>query len=195
MNPANERYMIQNECHVKAQWAHGWRYPLGGAAAASATGIHAAITMTEAAQPGIVADITQPDFPRVLTVTGGHADCAGKVTIHGTDIDDNVISDEITQNGVATVAGVKAFKSVTSLDIPARSSANTPTVTIGTAAVFGLPLVLPSVDCVETCAVDGVAEAVTSVVINTDIAKNVAASTTAPNGTRVIVFRGYIYTA
>lgn len=195
MNPANDKYIIQNECHVKVQHCHKWRYSLTDPAAAAADSVHADITMTAAAQPGVVADIIQPDFPRVLSVTGGHADQIGTVTIHGTDIDDNVITDAITMEGTATVPGAKAFKSVTSLDIPARSSANVPTVSIGLSAIFGMPLVLPTVDCIEDCTYGGAPEAVTLASVNADISKTFCAATSAPDAAHTIVFRGYIYTA
>ena len=130
-NAANIPYLVQTGQGVNIQRLNWWRYALT-AAQAAATGaavIHAAITMTTAAQT-VTTDITQPTCPRCLSVTGGHADCVGIVTISGTNINGDPISESITQSGTAKVLGAKAFKSVTSLAIPIRSSTNTPTVKI-----------------------------------------------------------------
>jgi len=61
----------------------------------------------------------QPDIPRNITVTRtavGAADTGGTVTITGTSVEDKPITEAITvgADGV-TVAGAKAFKTVTSV--------------------------------------------------------------------------------
>ncbi len=110
-----------------------WTHPGVG----TATAIYAAINSNAVVTTGI----TQPDFPRVLSVTGagsGHS-AAGVVTINGTDIRGNVIADAITLNGSTTVNGVKAFATVTSIDLSAvtGNDAND-TVEVGTTSLLGL---------------------------------------------------------
>lgn len=194
-NPANETYMTQDGLGIKAQLIHWWRQAWAAAEtiAASATGIHAAITQTTSAQT-VTTDITQPSCARNVTVTGGHADCAGVVTIYGTNINDDPISESITQNGVATVAGTKAFKTITSLGIPIRSSANVPTVSIGTGVLQGLKLCLPAAACVYGSYVNGTLEgtAATVTVDSDEVEKNTVDLDTALNGQAIIVL-GYIY--
>ena len=194
LNPKNEPYLIQGGAGISVQRMHGWRYPLT-AAQATATGaavIHAAITMTTVAQT-ITTGITQPTCPRCLSVTGGHADCAGIVTITGTNINGDGITESITQNGVAKVLGAKAFKSVTSLAIPIRSSANVPTVTIGDSDILGLPLMLTAATDVLTCSVNGTLETVAGVsVSSTVICSNTVDPTSALAGT-IVIFTGVVY--
>lgn len=60
-----------------------------------------------------------PDIPRNITVTrttAGDADTPGIITITGTNFNDDVISEEITPgDNSATVPGLKAFKTITSV--------------------------------------------------------------------------------
>jgi hypothetical protein len=196
-NVASIPYLVQTGVGVNAQRIHWWRYALTAAEAEApgAATVHAAITMTVAAQT-VTTGITQPKKPRTLSVTGGHADCAGVVTITGTDINDDPISESITQSGVATVAGAKAFKTITSLAIPIRSSANTPTVTIGTTDAYGLPLMLPEAACLYATYHAGTLEATAATVTvdSDEVCKNTADPNSASNGDHTQVFIGYIYT-
>lgn len=196
LNPANETYMAQDVTGIVAQRLHWWRavWTTAQTVAASATGIHAAITMQDAVAQTVTTNITQPTCARNITVTGGHADCAGVVTVYGTNINGDPISESITQNGTNTVLGTKAFKTVTSLAIPARSSANTPTVAIGTGVLQGLPLCLPAAACVFASYVNGTLEgtAATVTVDADEVEKNTVDLNTALNAQAVIVI-GYIY--
>ena len=106
-------------------------------AAANNTGVHAAISTAAV----ITTAITQPDVPRTIRINGagsGH-NAAGVVTINGTDVDGAVISEGITLNGNTAVDGLKAFKTVTSIDTSAitGNDANN-TVTVGFGASLGL---------------------------------------------------------
>jgi len=95
----------------------------------------------------------QPDVPRNITVTvtaGDTADTMGTITIVGTDSADAVISETITPEAGETVAGEKAFKSVTSVTgagwvIDAAEGTND-TITVGIGTVLGLPLALSDAD-------------------------------------------------
>jgi hypothetical protein len=68
------------------------------------------------------------------------ASLTGNVVITGTDIRGKVITDTIALNNNATVDGVKAFKTVTSILLPARVTAGD-TVSIGITVKMGLEMI------------------------------------------------------
>lgn len=106
--------------------------------ASTTTKIHAAITLTTEVQH-ISTGITNPDVPRVISITGVKAGGAltGDVVIHGTDASGAIITDTIALNDNATVNGVKAFKTVTLIDVPVYVTSGD-TVSIGTTDLLGL---------------------------------------------------------
>ena len=59
----------------------------------------------------------------------------GNVTVIGTNIQDELISDTIALSGTSTVAGSKAFKTVAEVDLPVQT--HTPTAQVETATVVG----------------------------------------------------------
>lgn len=134
----------------------------------------------------ITAGITNPDFPRLLSIVsaGSGHNAAGTVTLNGTDIRGNVISETLTLNGNTTVNSTKAFATVTSVDMTAvtGNDANN-TVSVGIGAKLGLNRIAPA-DTVLSGDADGTKEATVPVITNnsTDISKNVVSFTTAPNG-------------
>ena len=111
--------------------------PAVGAAAA----IHAAITLPTSGPLDVQTGITNPDFPRVLAITGNQILIAGNVVITGTDAAGGVITDTIACNGVAQVVGVKAFATVTNINVPQRHAASD-TVTVDTLNIFGVPSIV-----------------------------------------------------
>lgn len=114
----------------------------GAPAVAATAGIHAAVTDTGVEQE-VTTGIIQPDVPRCITATsGGTADdiAAIQVTIEGTNAEDVAISEVLpvfTENSATTVVGSKAFKTVTSITIPAHDSTGA-TTAIGFADEIGL---------------------------------------------------------
>jgi hypothetical protein len=88
------------------------------------------------------ADIDQPTTPRVLNVTGNAASAVGDVVITGTDASGAVLVETITSTGAATVAGTKAFASVSTIVLPARGAGGD-TIAVGATGAFGLPFRLP----------------------------------------------------
>ncbi len=106
-------------------------------------------TALKTAVQTITTGITNPDFPRVLSVTGNSSNVAGKVTITGTNIRGKVITEEITLNGSATVAGTKAFRTVTSIQLPVYSVAGTETVSVGITDKLGLQSIPLSTSVIE----------------------------------------------
>lgn len=100
----------------------------------------AVLTSTVLAEtdPTVVTEgITDPDVPRVLSITGNAGTVTGDVVISGLDALDNEITDTITTNGTNTVNGTKAFKTVTSITLPARG-AESDEISVGTTSSLGI---------------------------------------------------------
>lgn len=109
--------------------------------AGASTAVLAAVAGASAAQV-VTAGITQPDVPRALSLTvGGTA--AGvqqsSVVITGTNVEGKVITESFvtTQGTTGTVNGVKAFKTVTSVAIPAQVGTSA-TFAVGTQNILGI---------------------------------------------------------
>lgn len=111
-------------------------------AASTATAVKAAIALAASTQPAVTAGITNPAVPRCLSITGNAGGIAGNVVITGTDMAGATITDTIALSGTSTVAGVKAFATVTSIAYPVQTNAGTDTVSIGTTDKLGLPAAL-----------------------------------------------------
>lgn len=144
----------------EAQSAFGYirRQKWTAPADADVNDVHADITLTTAIQQ-ITTGITNPDFPRVITIKGTKAggSLTGNVVITGTNIRGEVITDTIALNDDATVAGVKAFKTVTNIQVPVRVTSGD-VVSIGFSDALGLDRCMAG-DEVLLCTVDGVYEA------------------------------------
>lgn len=116
--------------------------------AADADGVHAAITGSSTAATTVTDDITNPPYPRNLTVTPGGTTAdvaAGDVVITGTNFANEVISESFTflANATDAVTGALAFKTVTSILVHQQDGAAA-TFTIGFGELLGLPLILES---------------------------------------------------
>jgi hypothetical protein len=113
------------------------------AVAASTTGVHAAVTSTGSSQT-VTTAITSPAVPRNITATAGGT--AGdikaiQVVVAGTNYDDETITETLpafTVDTAGTVIGSKAFKTVTSITIPAHDGTGA-TTSIGWGDKLGLP--------------------------------------------------------
>lgn len=113
------------------------------ATVASTTGIHAAVT-DNGAQQVVTTGITQPSVPRALSATAGGT--AGdikaiQVTIAGTNYAGEAITETLpafTVDTAGTVQGSKAFKTVTSITIPAHDGTGA-TTAVGFNEKLGLP--------------------------------------------------------
>lgn len=88
--------------------------------APSTNGILASTLLTTAVQT-ITTGITNPDFPRILEIDSDGA-ATGNVVITGTNIRGEAITDTIALNGTNAVAGVKAFKTITSIQLPVKAA-------------------------------------------------------------------------
>ncbi len=81
---------------------------------------------------------TALDVPRALRVTSSSAgDTTQTVLVTGLDLYDAVMSELFTLNGTASIAGKKAFKSVTTVFVSAALAGN---LSVGNSSVLGLPV-------------------------------------------------------
>ncbi len=110
---------------------------LGSPALGTNTAVHAATTLTDAAQTVSTA-ITNPDVPRNLVVKGNASGMAGNVVFTGTNAEGVSITETIALNGSSAVAGNKAFKTVTSYQLPAKTNGSGDTVSVGVGSKLGL---------------------------------------------------------
>lgn len=128
------------------------------------------------------ANFGQPDFARAVRVCPStSANVTGNVLVVGTNQFGATVTDTIAMTGVQ-VDGNVAFKSITSVVLPATSSALTP-FTIGLSNTFGLTRKFASVSACIRGSVNGTAET-TAPILNTTYytAKfNTSASSSAGN--------------
>lgn len=154
--------------------------PAVGAAAA----IHAAITLPDSGTTTVTTQITNPDFPRVLAITGNAILIAGNVVITGTDASGAIITDTIIANGVAQVVGTKAFATVTSIVVPTRHAAGD-TVTIDTLNVFGVPNVISDANYLLLKLFNASTDA-GSLAVSATLSLNLYTIAGVPNGSKVL---------
>lgn len=148
-------------------------------AAASATAVLNAQTMN--AGGTVTTFVGQPDKPRTLQYVASGATSAN-VTVNGTDIRGNAISETVALNGTTPVNGTKAFATITSIVLPTVGAT---TLNVGTTAVLGLERALPA-NTLVAITMDGAtttASAVTTSVTYGAISSNTITFATAPNGT------------
>lgn len=165
-----------------------WEAP----ATASTTGVHAAVTDT-GVQVVVTTAITNPVVPRNISATAGGTATdikAIQVVIAGTNILDEVISETLpvfTVDTAGTVLGDLAFKTVTSITIPAHDG------TAATTAVgFGDKLGFPDAAAVRKIRATYLANtiegtAATVVADGDEIEKNTVDLNSALNATQVTV--------
>lgn len=162
------------------------RVTINNAALASATAVHAAITLAAAAA-NITTAITNPVTPRVLTVKGNQAGVAGNVVITGTNINDEAITETIVAADAGTIAGLKAFKTVTNINVPALVGAGD-TIAIGTGPALGIPYKMAYATDVLKCYFAGAAETLAAQTVSTsDVSLNTVTTTTALDGVKDLV--------
>jgi hypothetical protein len=126
----------------------------------------------------------QPDFARNLTVVASGA-ATGDVVVTGTNIRGETITETLALNGTTPVVGNKAFKTVTSVLVPAVSSR---TIDLGVGAKLGLSRRMAT-DAYINGSADGVFETTRATIAysGTAIESNTVTFNTAPNGSRDFV--------
>ncbi len=159
---------------------------------AVALGVNNAILTDTAMASGATTDVTvfagQPDVARCLTVKGNDANVTGDVVITGTNIGGETISETIALSGASTVSGSKAFRTVTSITLPAYAFANTERVRVGAGAKLGLPYRLSRNSVIAAFLANArEATAPTVAVSASALESNTATLNSALNGSAVIV--------
>jgi hypothetical protein len=133
---------------------------------------------------------------RNVTVTQtavGTEDTNGTVVVNGTDLAGNAITETLTPNAGVTVAGTKAFRTVTSVTgagwVIDGVEATKDTVTVGFGDIIGLPDLLPT-NSVLVAALGGTKEAVDPAVTvsTTNLEDNTVDLASALNGSAVDIY-------
>jgi len=115
------------------------------------------------------------------------AAAATKVTVYGTNIADDEISEELTLNGTNAVLGTKAFKTVTSVVLPVATGSES--IDLGWGEKLGLPFMMaskPLVFAMDDGAIETTAPVVT--VDADELEKNVIDLNTAMNGSVIDIY-------
>lgn len=156
--------------------------------ATSNTSVLASTSLTSAVQ-NITTGITNPDVPRNVVAKGALSTSTGNVVITGTDVGGNSITETIALSGTTAVAGLKAFATVTEVELPVTSGTGD-SVSVGFGAKLGLPYLLNE-NTVLLAFNNSVAEttAPTVTVDNTNLCNNTItlASTLAGNPVKVFL--------
>ena len=154
-------------------------------AAIGATAVHAAVTLDDDEATTVTTAITSPDVPRNVTVKGNAAGMAGDVVITGTNILDEEITETIALSGATEVAGNSAFKTVTEIELPVRTTEGD-TVSVGIGKKFGLPHFVEFAGLLLAKLFDGSTDSGSLTVDADEIEKNVFALNGTPNGTKAL---------
>lgn len=149
----------------------------------AADAVHAAVTLTAAAQT-VTSAITSPDVPRNLAVVGTTGVSALTLTVNGTNINDAAISEAFTMNADTPVVGTKAFKTVTSIVYPARAAGGT--ITVGTGVKLGFPHILPLASVCIAHYFNGSSDAGTATVDADEVEKNLYAVAGTMDGEKAV---------
>lgn len=154
----------------------------------TATRLKSAQATTSGASTTISSFSAQPDVARNIVVTTGGttADCKlATVVVNGTNFYGTAISENfaISDNQAGATTGAKAFKTVTSVVIPAQDG-NGCTYSVGTGTKLGLKSCMASADHFLHAGIGGVKEATAPTVVASASAveSNTAALSTALDG-------------
>ncbi len=126
------------------------------------------------------------------TITNAAEDTNGTIVIVGTDLGGNAITETITPNGGATVAGAKCFASITSITGAGWviNGADADTITVGFGALIGLPDKLTDTAQVLAVSLNNVKQATapTVTVSSTALESNTVDLDSALDGTAVKIY-------
>jgi len=159
------------------------------------TDVHAAVT-DDGTEQTITTSITNPDVPRVVSATAGGTATDIKAiscTIVGTDIAGNALTEVLPAFDVDTAGtktGTKAFKTVTSITLPAHDGTGA-TTSFGTGAALGLAHKLTTNTVIDGCtSLNAVQEGTdaTVTVSSTVVASNTISLSTALDGNVVVAY-------
>ena len=156
-------------------------------AAASVDAIHAAFTLHATLPQVITGGITNPDYPRILSITGSAAAMAGDVVISGRNVNGDMISETIALDETDTVSGALAFAEVISITVPARTTAGD-AVSVGWGNVFGMPEIMDYAACLLLKLFDGSTDAGTLALDADEIEKNTFTPAGTPDGSNLDLY-------
>lgn len=97
-----------------------YHIPAANAPAASSDGVLAATNLGTVAK-SIIAGIKNPAVPRNIRIDGNVSGITGVVKITGTNFNGEVITEDITANGITAKDGNLAFKFITKIDLPIQN--------------------------------------------------------------------------
>lgn len=162
------------------------RVTINNAPLSAVAAVHAAVVLG-VAETEVTTAITNPTVPRVLTVTGNQAGVAGNVVFEGTNINDEVISETIVAANASTVAGLKAFKTVTKYTLPVLVGAGDE-ISVGTGPALGIPYKMTFATDVLKSYFAGAAEVLSAQTVSTtDVSLNTITTTNALDGVKDVV--------
>lgn len=186
----NDMNLATDVPDVFGGWAFTAHFHVDGAKAmAAGTASVLALTALAAAAQTVTANITNPTAPRNVQIVGNAAGIAGDVVIKGTAYDGKDITETLTLDGTTAVVGTKAFATVTEIDLPVFTNANTDEVSVGVGDALGLPYRIEFGDVLSTWlnkTKEGTAP--TLATDATNIENNTVALNSALNGDDVDVF-------
>lgn len=162
------------------------------AVATSATRLKTAQATSASVTTTVTSFTAQPDFARKIRITPGGTTAdvpTGDVTIAGTNIRDEAITDTVTfaANDTGAQDTLKAFKTVTSVVFPIQDGAAA-TYGIGVSDALGLDRCMSEAAIVD-CYIDGTRETTAATVTfnATDVSKNTIDPNTALDAAKDLV--------
>ena len=185
---------LKNRQHEVPQSGFGYfrRQKWTNPAALSLTALKTGVATSNTVTTTVSTFDAQPDFARCISVDPGGTTAdvpAGDVTVNGTNIRGEVISDTITfaANATAALATTKAFKTVTSVVFPIQDGAAA-TYDIGYTDALGLDRCMSGNE-VLAVTMDGVYETTRPTVTAnaTDVSKNTVDPNTALDASKDVV--------
>jgi hypothetical protein len=122
--------------------------------------------------------------PQLVQVTGVGATLAGDCIVFGTDISGATMTETIALSAATTVAGVKAFRTISGYEVPLRV-APADSVSLGTTAIVGMPWDVLTVRRLLAADLNAVAD-IGTVTYDASIAKCAYTPSETANGAKVL---------
>ncbi|MDR3586857.1 MAG: hypothetical protein P4L59_16320 [Desulfosporosinus sp.] len=139
MNPFMGELIQTNAPGVTCTWCQEALYEITPVAISNTAVL--ANTLLTAVPQVITLGITNPAVVRNVVIKGALAGSTGSVVVKGTDYAGASISETIALAGTAVVVGLKAFATVTEVDLPIQSGGGDG-VSVGIGSKLGLPYTL-----------------------------------------------------
>lgn len=136
------------------------------------------------AEAGAVTEfLAQPPVPMIITMVCSGTQ-TGKATVYGKNINDDPISEEFTLASATPVTGTKAFKSITSIELPVKVASET--IDVGWGNGYGLPYCLTADELVILKLFNDAADSGNVTVDADEVEKNIFVPDGTPNGEKNI---------